>query len=407
MQRQTTYTVLTQGGITSAKGFSATGIYAGIKKKKNDLALLYSEVPATAAGVFTTNLVRAACVEHNQQQLASFPQLQAIVVNSGNANACTGEQGEQDDLAMRQHTAKLLTLSDKQVAVASTGVIGVPLPMQQVISGIEQAVPTLSTEGGERFAEAILTTDTRKKEIALQLEIDGKTVTIGGAAKGSGMIHPNMATMLAFVTTDANISARALKGLLASVTDLTYNCITVDGDTSTNDMVLVMANGLAENQPLDENHPQWLDFVQSFTFVCEYLAKEIARDGEGATKLIEVEVENAPTQEIAIRVAKSVVGSSLVKTAVYGADANWGRILCAAGYSGAKFDIEKLTIFIGEVQVFAQGMPIKFDEELAKQQLLAEEVVLRIDMQQGNACAKAYGCDLTYDYVRINASYRT
>jgi glutamate N-acetyltransferase/amino-acid N-acetyltransferase len=405
---ESSYTVLGEGNVTSPKGFTASGLHAGIKKKRKDVGLLYSSVPAVAAGVFTTNLVRAACVTQNEAQLKQYPYLQAIIVNSGNANACTGEQGALDALTMRDHTAELLGLPVvESVAIASTGVIGVNMPMDTLKAGIAEATNTLTVEGGDDFAQAILTTDTCKKEIAVQLTIDGQTVTIGGVAKGSGMIHPNMATMLAFVTTDAAIEPAALKSLLGKTTDQTYNCITVDGDTSTNDMVLVMANGLAGNVALSETHPEWVAFAEAFRFVSEKLAKDIARDGEGATKLVEVIVKNAETVAVANQIAKSVVGSSLVKTAVYGADANWGRILAAAGYSGASFVPEKVSIWLGSIQVAEYGMGIPFDEEAAKEYLLGDPVTITVDLNMGEEIAKAYGCDLTYDYVRINASYRT
>ncbi|PWK09574.1 bifunctional glutamate N-acetyltransferase/amino-acid acetyltransferase ArgJ [Tumebacillus permanentifrigoris] len=404
---KTTCTVLSAGGVTTAQGFKATGLHSGIKKKRKDLGLLVSAVPAVAAGVFTTNLVRAACVTQNEAQLLAQPYLQAIVVNSGNANACTGVQGDQDAKTMRAETAKALGLADDAVAIASTGVIGVPLPMAPLLAGIGQAATTLAQAGGDFFAEAMLTTDTGKKEVAVQLLLDGVTVTIGGAAKGSGMIHPNMATMLAFVTTDAAVEPAALKRLLSRTTDQTYNRITVDGDTSTNDMVLVLANGMAGNDTLDETHPQWTEFADAFRYVSEKLAKDIARDGEGATKLLEVVVNSAPTEGIASVIAKSVIGSSLVKTAVFGADANWGRILAAAGYSGAQFDPNLLDIYIGSVQVAQNGMGLVFDEETAREYLLGDHVVLTVNLNQGEETASAYGCDLTYDYVRINASYRT
>jgi len=405
---ESSYTVLGQGNVTSPQGFHASGLHAGIKKKRKDVGLLYSTVPAAAAGVFTTNVVRAACVTQNEQQLQQTPYLQAIVVNSGNANACTGEQGAQDALQMRDFTAQALGLSVvESVAIASTGVIGVNLPMEPLLEGIGQAAKTLTETGGDDFAQAILTTDTCSKEIAVQLTIDGQTVTIGGVAKGSGMIHPNMATMLAFVTTDAAVDPAALQALLSKTTDQTYNCITVDGDTSTNDMVLVMANGLAGNELLTDAHPEWAAFAEAFRFVSEKLAKDIARDGEGATKLVEVIVKQAETEAIASGIAKSIVGSSLVKTAVYGADANWGRILAAAGYSGVPFAPERVSIWLGTIQVAECGMGIAFDEEAAKEYLLGDPVTITVDLNMGDASAKAYGCDLTYDYVRINASYRT
>jgi glutamate N-acetyltransferase/amino-acid N-acetyltransferase len=309
---------------------------------------------------------------------------------------------------MRARTAEALGLSVlESVAIASTGVIGVNMPMDKLQAGITEAAGNLTVEGGDDFAEAILTTDTCKKEVAVQVNINGKTVTIGGVAKGSGMIHPNMATMLAFVTTDAAIDPAALKRLLSETTDQTYNSITVDGDTSTNDMVLVMANGMAGNDVLVADHPEWAKFAAAFRFVSEKLAKDIARDGEGATKLIEVKVKNADTVAVANRIAKSIIGSSLVKTAVYGADANWGRILAAAGYSGAAFVPERVSIWLGAIQVAKSGMGIPFDEEAAKEYLLGDPVTITVDLNIGTESATAYGCDLTYDYVRINASYRT
>lgn len=404
---KSTFTILQEGSITSPLGFHAAGLHAGLKKKRKDIGLLYSEVPASAAGVFTTNGVRAACVDQNEAQLKASPYLQAIIVNSGNANACTGTQGLIDAKHMRQHTAVELGLPEHHVAIASTGVIGVPLPMQPLTEGITQAAAALTKQGGEDFAHAILTTDTCTKQIAVELTLDSRTVTIGGVAKGSGMIHPNMATMLGFITTDAAIDPAALHNLLKKTTDATYNRITVDGDTSTNDMVLVMANGMAGNEPLNESHPQWADFVHAFLHVSEKLAKDIARDGEGATKLIEVQVEGAPTELIATQIAKSIIGSSLVKTAVYGADANWGRILAAVGYAGVKLDFSHVNIWLGPIQVAANSMGLPFDEEAAKEYLLGDPVTIKVDLNQGDASSTAYGCDLTYDYVRINASYRT
>jgi glutamate N-acetyltransferase/amino-acid N-acetyltransferase len=407
MVKPKTWTVLPEGTVTSPRGFKAAGLHGGIKRKRKDIGLLVSEVSAAAAGVFTLNAVRAACVTQNEQQLSEMPYLQAIVVNSGNANACTGVRGEMDAKEMQAHTARSLGLPAHAVAIASTGVIGVPLPMEALKSGITQAAGMVTEAGGGDFAEAILTTDTCTKQIAVQFTIDGMTVTIGGAAKGSGMIHPNMATMLAFVTTDANIDPAALKQLLRKTTDQTYNRITVDGDTSTNDMVLVMANGLAQNRTLTIDHPEWELFAEAFRFVSEKLAKDIARDGEGATKLVEVHVKGAVSELLATQVAKSIVGSSLVKTAVCGADANWGRILAAVGYSGAPVDPARVDIWLGDVQVAKQGMGLLFDEEAARAHLLGDTVTITVDLNLGEAMSTAYGCDLTYDYVRINASYRT
>lgn len=404
---QPAFVVLEKGNVTSPRGFQAGGLHAGIKKKRKDIALLVSEVPAAAAGVFTTNQVRAACVTHNEKQLKQNPYLQAIIANSGNANACTGQQGLLDNQAMQAHTAAALGLPQNAVATASTGVIGVQMPMDALKEGITAVAKQLSVAGAADFSEAILTTDTCTKEVAVILEIDGKKVTIGGVAKGSGMIHPNMATMLAFVTSDAAVEPGALQRLLSRTTDQTYNRITVDGDTSTNDMVLVMANGLAGNESLNEQHSQWEQFATAFRYVSETLAKMIARDGEGATKLIEVHVNGAATEKVATAIAKSIIGSSLVKTAVYGADANWGRILAAGGYAGVPFDPSRVDIWLGNIQVAASGMGIPFDEDGAKEYLLGDPVAITVDLKQGNTSSTAYGCDLTYDYVRINASYRT
>jgi glutamate N-acetyltransferase / amino-acid N-acetyltransferase len=396
-----------KGGVTAARGFRAAGVEAGIKKGRRDMGLIVSDVPAAAAGVFTTNLVRASCVTVTESTVKNGRMLQAIVVNAGNANACTGKQGEADTLQMQRWVAEALGVDPTLVGVASTGVIGVPLPMERVSEGIRQAAAALHTAGGNDFAEAILTTDTCRKEAAVQVVLHGKTVTVGGVAKGSGMIHPNMATMLAFVTTDAAVHADALQRALSQVTDKTFNRITVDGDTSTNDMVLVMANGQAGHAPLDENDPEWGLFVEALEHVCLHLAKAIARDGEGATKLIEVTVQGARTESEAAQIAKTIVGSSLVKTAVYGTDANWGRILAAAGRSGVKIEPESIDVALGPIPVYQQGIGLAFDEEAAKTYLENDTVVIRLNLHQGNAEATAYGCDLTYDYVKINASYRT
>jgi glutamate N-acetyltransferase / amino-acid N-acetyltransferase len=393
-------------GVTAAKGFRAVGIHAGIKKQKLDLGILVSDIPASAAGVFTLNKVRAACVDLSEA-LIQKGKMQAIVVNSGNANACTGAQGILDAKAMQTFTAEKLELDADTVAVASTGVIGVSMPMEHVYAGIEAASKQISVDGYESFAQSILTTDTCIKQHQVTVEIEGKTVTIGGCAKGSGMIHPNMATMLAFLTTDASVESSVLQQLLRSVTDQSFNMITVDGDTSTNDMVLVMANGMSGTSTISPDHPEWNVFVEAFAEVAITLAKAIARDGEGATKLIVAEVQGAATVEEARIFAKSIVGSSLVKTAVYGADANWGRILCAVGYAGVAFDPNLVDIWLGPIQVAKSGQGIAFDESAAQEYLLGDPVCIRVDLHNGDATATAYGCDLTYDYVRINASYRT
>ncbi|PGT81982.1 bifunctional ornithine acetyltransferase/N-acetylglutamate synthase [Metabacillus sp. B2-18] len=395
------------GSIVSAKGFSADGVHAGLRYSKNDLGVIYSEVPASCAAVYTQSHFQAAPLKVTQESVAKENLLQAIIVNSANANACTGEQGLKDAFEMRERCASLFNIQPHYVAVASTGVIGEFLKMDKIRAGIQELNPQCSQEASEAFQTAILTTDLVMKNSCYEVEIDGKTVTIGGAAKGSGMIHPNMATMLSFVTTDANIDSASLQALLSEVTDKTYNQITVDGDTSTNDMVLVMANGKADNHSLNPNHPQWNDFKAAFQLVSEELAKQIAKDGEGATKLIEVEVTGAKTKQEANVVAKKIVGSSLVKTAVYGADANWGRIICAVGYSEAQVEPEKIDIFLGDLCLFTNNSPQSFSEESASNYLKQDSVKITVNLGVGDQAGKAWGCDLTYDYVKINASYRT
>ncbi|BCJ87898.1 bifunctional glutamate N-acetyltransferase/amino-acid acetyltransferase ArgJ [Effusibacillus dendaii] len=404
------FSILANGGVTSAKGYKAAGVAAGIKngkKEKRDVALLVSDVPAAAAGVYTTNAVQAAPLLVTKETVSQNGLLQAVIVNAGNANACTGEQGMKDARRMQELTAEALQIKAEHVAVASTGVIGVLMPMDRVSAGIAEAGKMVSLEGGSDFSEAILTTDLVKKEIAVQLEIDGQAVTIGGAAKGSGMIHPNMATMLGFITTDAKIGQTDLQELLRQVTTRTFNRITVDGDTSTNDMVIVLANGKAKNQTLSPSHPAWSQFVEAFEHVALYLAKSIARDGEGATRLVVAEVTGARSESDAEMAAKTIVGSSLVKTAVFGADANWGRLMMAVGKSGAFVDPNQVEIWIGSVKVAENGMGLDFDEEAATKELQQDPVVFRINLNVGQGKATAYGCDLTYEYVKINGSYRT
>ncbi|MGI9952595.1 bifunctional ornithine acetyltransferase/N-acetylglutamate synthase [Moorellaceae bacterium AZ2] len=396
------------GGITAPRGFRAAGVHAGLKKAKKDLALIVSDNLATAAAVYTTNKVQAAPLKVTREHLAGG-QARAIVVNSGNANACTGEQGLRDARHMAEVTAQAVGCRPEEVVVASTGVIGVPLPMEKVAAGIRQAAQELSAGGSREAAEAIMTTDGRVKEIAIRFNLGGRKITIGGIAKGSGMIHPNMATMLAFLTTDAQISPVDLKRALVAAVDTTFNMVTVDGDTSTNDMVVILANGQAGAGPTGE--AEYALFTRALEHVCRYLARLIARDGEGATRLIEVEVQGAGTREDARAIARAIARSNLVKSAVYGADANWGRILCAAGYSGAELDPDRVDIFIqsaaGREQLAAGGQPVAFSEERARAILSAEEVKIIVHLHQGQAVAQAYGCDLTYEYVKINASYRT
>lgn len=396
-----------KGGVTTAAGFLAGTACAAIKEAdKRDVAVIYSSAPATAAGVFTLNRVKAAPLLLSMERLAAGS-ARAMVVNSGNANACNGEQGMKDALAMAAEAAAVLGVPEGEVLVASTGVIGKKMPMDKVLPGVRAAAGQVSAEGGSLAAQAILTTDTFVKEAAVQLELGGRKVTIGGTAKGSGMIHPNMATLLCFITTDAAVSAACLKKALQQAADLSFNMITVDGDSSTNDMALVMANGMAGNKAIEEEGLDYTNFRDALTAVCTSLAKDIARDGEGATKMIEVKVLGAPTEQDARFAARSVAGSSLVKAAVFGNDANWGRVICAAGYSGACFDPDKFDVFLGDVQVAGDGSSLEFSEALALEALKEDTVTITIDFKSGRYAATAWGCDLSYDYVKINADYRT
>jgi glutamate N-acetyltransferase / amino-acid N-acetyltransferase len=400
-----------KGGVTAPAGFLAAGVHANVKGKggtKKDVAVLYSKVPCAAAGVYTLNKVKAAPVVLTHQRLSEGGgTLQAVVANSGNANACTGELGWADAVEMAALTAQALGLESGAVAVASTGVIGVTLPMDRIRTGIAQAAAAVSAEGGHDAAEAIMTTDTFSKEYAVQVEVGGAVVTIGAMAKGSGMIHPNMATMLGFVTTDAAIEPGALHTALKAATDKSFNMITVDGDTSTNDMVVALANGLAGNATITAGGVGYGAFAEALDAVLIHLAQEIARDGEGATKLLEMRVQGAPTLADARKAAKAVCGSPLVKTALFGADANWGRVLAALGYSGAEFDPAKVDLWVGDVQMMWAGTPLAFDEEAAAKVLAEKRVVITANLQSGTEEATAWGCDLTYDYVKINGSYRT
>src|SRR5699024_7572205 len=348
------------GTIVSPKGFKVGGLHSGVKRKKKDLGILYSEVPAQAAAVYTLNKVKAEPIKLTQESLSKDGILQAVIINSGNANACTGKQGMHDAIKMQEETAKKLNIKKDHVAVASTGIIGVEMPMDKIIPHISKLELTKTKEASLDFGEAILTTDTFIKSVSFETEIDGKKVIMSGTAKGSGMIEPNMGTMLSFITTDANIEADVLDRALKDIVNQTYNCITVDGDTSTNDMVLVMANGEAENNLLTENHPEWEKFTELLKQTSEELSKMIARDGEGASKLIEVTVNGANKVTDARKVAKSVVGSSLVKTAIYGTDANWGRVIVAIGYSGVEIDPEQIDLNIGGIQLLEKSEPITY-----------------------------------------------
>lgn len=396
------------GGVTAPMGFIAQGVCAEIKyKNRRDVAVIYSPVPCAAAAVCTTNLVRAACLDICQKHLENGT-ARAIVVNSGNANACTGEQGRDNAIETAAYAASLLNIEPHEVLVASTGVIGVQMPLDKVLSGVKEAVGSLSPEGSHNAAMAIMTTDLVKKEIAVQIELRGKTVTIGAIAKGSGMIHPNMATMLAFITTDASISKSCLQRMLKSSVDVSYNMISVDRDTSTNDMAAVLANGLAGNSTIeDESSPDYQIFKTALDYVNTTLAKKIARDGEGANHLMEVQVIGAADQITARTIARSITGSNLTKTAIFGHDANWGRILAAAGYSGVCFDPSRVDVYLGREKMAENGMGLQFDEARVRRELEGETVVITIDLKSGDGQATAWGCDLSYDYIKINADYRT
>lgn len=395
------------GGILTPKGFQCGGVHAGLRYAKHDLGMIVSEKPASCAAVYTTSHFQAAPLVVTQQSIAKEKILQAIVVNSACANACTGEQGYQDALKMRSLAAAKLGIPEHHVAVASTGVIGEFMQMEKIESGICKLAIGKKADDARDFQTAILTTDTVMKSCCYSAEIDGITVSIGGVAKGSGMIHPNMATMLGFLTTDANISSEHLTAALKNVTNTTFNQITVDGDTSTNDMVLVIANGSAGNQLLNPDHPDWPVFVELLTESCASLAKQIAKDGEGATKLIEISVAGAMSDEEARVIGKQIAGSNLVKTAVYGADANWGRIIGAIGQSQASLNPKTVDISLGEITMLKNSTPVAFDEDQAREYLLNDKVEIFVDLHVGEGKGMAWGCDLSYDYVKINASYRT
>ena len=402
------------GGVTAAKGFLAAGVEAGIKyQNRKDMAMVYSKTPCRAAGVFTTNVVKAAPVLWDKEVVESEWEAQAIVVNSGIANACTGKLGYEYCRETAGAAADALEISPQSVLICSTGVIGMQLPMEKMTEGVRMLAKAIKPgeEAGTDAAKAIMTTDTRNKQVAVKVTIGGKEVTIGGMCKGSGMIHPNMCTMLAFVTTDVNISKKLLQEALSVDVQDTFNMVSVDGDTSTNDTLLVLANGQAENPEITEKGADYDTFVEALHYVNETLAKKIAGDGEGATALFEVKVIHADNKEDAKTLAKSVITSSLTKAALFGHDANWGRILCALGYSGAKFDPEAIELYLessaGKILIFKDGMAADYSEEEATRILSCSEVTALVDMKMGEAEATAWGCDLTYDYVKINADYRS
>ena len=400
-----------EGGVTAAKGFQASGIHCGIRKNRSkaDLALIYSDVPCAAAAVYTQNLVKGAPIAVTKRNIANG-MARAVICNSGNANTCNAD-GEEKAQKMCDLIAAELHIDPSDVIVASTGVIGQVLPIEPIANSVKTLAEALSTTGSNDAAKAIMTTDTVEKEYALEVELDGKTVTIGGITKGSGMIHPNMATMLGFLTTDASITSELLNEALHTAIEDTFNMVSVDGDTSTNDMVSVMASGLAENQTITEKNHDYKLFTQALTEVCAVLSRKIAKDGEGATRLLECAVTGAKTKEDARTIAKSVICSNLLKCAIFGADANWGRVLCAIGYSGANININGVDVAFeskqGRIEVCKDGAGLPFDEDIAKKILLEDDIVVAVTLHEGSECATAYGCDLTYDYVKINGDYRS
>ncbi len=395
------------GGITSPRGFKAGARGCRIRRLTKDLVLIVSEVPATAAAVYTLNKTQAAPITVSKAQLNKSPLCSAVVVNSGNANACTGGRGLNDAWEMVRTTASSLGIPEDQVIVSSTGVIGQYLPMERIVPGIVALASELTRDGGRDAAEAIMTTDTYAKEVAVTFSLGTSVVTIGAMAKGSGMIAPNMATMLGFVTTDAVIPQPLLAKALRTANAKSFNRITVDGDMSTNDMVVILANGLAKNKPIAEHTEEYNLFVAALEYVLIKLAKMIARDGEGATKLIEINVTGGTTEDEAARVAESVANSNLVKTAIHGMDANWGRIMAAVGYSGVDFDPEQVEISFNELPILGKNYTFLLDEEKAKQVLAQENITITINLNQGSADARFWTCDLSKEYVHINASYRS
>lgn len=402
------------GGATAAKGFYAASIAAGIKyKNRKDMAMLYSKTPCKAAGTFTTNVVKAAPVLWDKKVVQESEFAQAVVINAGIANACTGAEGMGYCEETAQCAGNILEIPKDSVLVASTGVIGMQLPIKRITNGVQAMIPTLNNtlDAGHEAAQAIMTTDSHEKEVAVQFEVDGTTVTLGGMCKGSGMIHPNMCTMLAFVTTDLAISKELLQEALSEDVKDTFNMISVDGDTSTNDTLLLLANGMAGNREIAEKDAGYRAFCEALNYVNTELAKMLAGDGEGATALFEVKVVNAQTKEQARVLSKSVICSSLTKAAIFGHDANWGRILCAMGYSGAQFDPEKVDLYFesaaGNMKIIENGVALDYSEEEATKILSEPAVTAIADIKMGDASATAWGCDLSYDYVKINADYRS
>lgn len=388
---------------TWPKGYKSDGVHAGLRQDKKDMGWIYSEVPAQAAGTYTTNQFQAAPTKLTKKLINQDHQLQAVIMNSANANSVTGDQGDKDAIKTTQLVADKLNIDQNLVGVASTGVIGEPLPMDIITKGIEQ----LKLTDNHDVTSAILTTDKHPKTVSTQVQIFGKTVTVSGFCKGSGMIHPNMATMLGFVLTDASVASGLLQQMLSQEVDKTFNQITVDGDTSTNDMVVTMANGEADNQELTTDSPDYPAFVQAFNYVLSTLAQDIAADGEGSTKLVEVNVKNAANSDDGQKVAKAIVGSNLVKTAIFGQDANWGRIIAAIGQTNAKVDLNHTSIWLNDLALVKNSASAHFDEAVMKQALAQDKITILVDLNVGDATGQAWGCDLTYSYVRINASYRS
>ena len=402
------------GGVTAAKGFEAAGVEAGIKyKERKDMALIYSQKPCVLAGTFTSNVVKAAPVMWDKKVVEESPFGQSVIVNAGIANACTGKEGYEYCKKTASRASAVLHIPEESILVASTGVIGMQLPIDRIEAGVEKLAKakTDTIEAGRQAAEAIMTTDTRSKQVAVEIDLNGIKVTLGGMSKGSGMIHPNMCTMLAFITTDAVISKEVLTKVVKEDVLDTFNMISVDGDTSTNDTLLVMANGMAENEEIKEGTPEYEAFKEALHYINETLAKMMAGDGEGATALLEAKEIGAATKEDARRLSKSVVCSNLTKAAIYGHDANFGRMICALGYSGVSFDPDKIELFFeskaGRIQVCKDGISTNYSEEEASRILSEPEVTILADMKMGNETATAWGCDLTYDYVKINADYRS
>lgn len=399
-----------ENSITAPEGFLASGIHCGLKKKKKDLALIYSEVPCVSAGVYTSNKVKGApilvCKEHLENNTA-----QAIICNSGNANTCNGDDGLGKAKKMAELQGKALNINTEDVLVASTGVIGVPLNIEAIEAGIPKLTKSLSKDGATDACTAIMTTDTVKKELAVQFIIDNKTVTIGSISKGSGMIEPNMCTMLSFITTDISINPTLLKEALTEAVNVSYNRVSVDGDMSTNDTVLILANGLANNSTINKKDDNYYKFLEALKYVTTKLSKQVAKDGEGATKLIECKIIGATTLDNALKLSKSVINSSLVKTAIFGCDANWGRILCALGYANVPFNPDKVNVYFesskGSILVCKNGSSVNFDEDIALKILKEDEILIKVELNMGDAEVSTWGCDLSYEYVKINGEYRS